>query len=193
MFDCPPQIQTSPTSTFLISSLSPPCAIVSANGPPDSSGARSTCHLPSLGMADASFPWIVTVTLPSASVVPQTGRLHAVLQNHVVGKQRVGLDRRLGDARQSQHANRERSQQQRACHVAKGRIRSQQSGDLAGHEKISMNGKSCRQANQAQASNESRLNGRISVPWYTPPAASARGFTEENPRGGYSGTAEITA
>ena len=73
MFDWPEQTQTSPTRTSTTSTLFFP-SIVMANGPPASSFASRTSHLPS-GPASAatSCPWNLTVTFSPGSAEPQTG------------------------------------------------------------------------------------------------------------------------
>ena len=76
MFDCPLQTQTSPTSTSLISTASPPLspAIVIVSGPPACNGLRVNDHLPPLATALASWSRILTVTVSPSSAVPQTGK-----------------------------------------------------------------------------------------------------------------------
>src|SRR5687768_2683533 len=71
MFDCPEQIQTSPTRTFLtVKTLSP--LIASSDGPPAFNGPSQTCQRPcASAMVFTDFFSNVTVTFSPAFALPQ--------------------------------------------------------------------------------------------------------------------------
>ena len=72
MFDCPLQIQTSPTKMFFSSILFLPSTI-SLSGPPAFCPGSFTIHLPPFAVAETLAPRNVTVTFSPSSAQPQTG------------------------------------------------------------------------------------------------------------------------
>ena len=97
IFDCPEQIQTSPTRTFAYSTDSSPEKIFTANGPPASGVCSFSLHAPfASALVSAFSPQLAAAdTSASGDAFPQTEtrvfRLKTMLSEKIAGSSRLPL------------------------------------------------------------------------------------------------------